>query len=140
MEPWIWWALLTALLVVVEVLTGTLVLAMIAAGTLAAAVVAGFGGGGALQVVAFVGVSALMLAVVRPVARRHMRTPTALRSGVDALIGADAVVVDEVSSASGTVKIGTDTWTARPYDGDSTYQSGERLMVLKIEGATALVG
>jgi membrane protein implicated in regulation of membrane protease activity len=140
MDPWIWWLIFAVILVGVELTTGTLVLIMIAAGALAAAGAAGLGGGVLAQLVAFGAVSALMMGVVRPVAKRHMETPRELRMGVAALVGSEAAVVEEVGPDRGRVRIGSDVWTARPFDGDSVYSPGDRVYVLEIQGATALVG
>lgn len=135
-----WWLIATAVLVGAELITGTLVLAMIGAGTLSAAAVAGAGGGPWWQLGAFLVVSALMLLVVRPVARRHVNSPKELRTGAAALVGEEAVILDAVGPNRGTVRIGSDVWTARPYDGQTEFASGQRVYVLEIQGATALIG
>jgi len=79
------------------------------------------------------------LAIVRPIARRHMRTPPQIRTGTAALVGARAVVLETVDQDSGTVKIGGEVWTARSFDEDEVYETGTRVEVIRIEGATALV-
>lgn len=140
MDPWIWWSLLTAVLVVAEVVTGTLVLAMLAVGALAAAGTAGVGGGTGAQVAAFAIVSGVMLLLVRPVAARHLRQPRETRTGVAALVGADAVIISEVTPDDGRIRLAGQIWSARAYDGTSTFAVGDRVQVLEIEGATALVG
>ena len=83
-----WWLIATILLVVGEMVTTSLVLGMIAVGSAAAGIVSAVGGGGALQIGAFAVVSLGMLVVARPVAIRHLRTPTSIRTGVAALVGA----------------------------------------------------
>lgn len=140
MDTWVWWAIATAVLLGAELLTGTLVLAMIGAGTLAAAVAAGLGAGTWWQLAAFLAISAVMLVVVRPVARRHMTEPRELRTGAAALVGSEAVIVDAVGPDAGTVRIGSDVWTARPLDGETEFAPGQRVYVLEIRGATAMVG
>jgi membrane protein implicated in regulation of membrane protease activity len=140
MEGWIWWSLLAAVLVVAEVVTGTLVLVMIAVGALAAAAVAGLGAGAGAQVAAFAVVSGVMLLLVRPVAARHLRQPRETRTGVDALVGADALVLVAVTPDDGRVRLAGEVWSARAYDSSTTFAVGERVQVLQIEGATALVG
>ncbi len=62
-----------------------------------------------------------------------------MRTGAAALVGARAVVLEEVSANAGCVKIGGEVWTARPFDDDEVFPAGARVEVLKIEGATALV-
>ena len=139
MEPWLLWLIVAAVLLGVEVMTGTLILAMISVGALAGAGVAAVGGDPAWQFLAFAAVSALMVGVVRPVAKRHVQMPRAIRTGAAALVGEYAVVVAAVDGDGGRVKIGGDVWTARAYDAESAFAVGDRVQILEIEGATALV-
>ncbi len=139
MDAWVWWLIVTGLLLVGEMLTTTLVLAMIAGGTAAATVVAAAGGGPALQFGIFAVVALGLLFVVRPIARKHRKQPPAIRTGVDALAGSDAEVVEQVTGRDGRVKIGGETWSARAIDADRVIAAGEMVRVIKIDGATALV-
>ena len=79
------------------------------------------------------------LALLRPIARRHLRTPPQIRTGTAALVGARALVLERVDADGGQVKLGGEVWTARPYDEDDVFEPGARVEVLKIDGATALV-
>ena len=135
-----WWLVATGVLVVAEILTTSLVFAMIAGGAASAAVVAAVGGDTALQVGAFALVSVALLLGVRPVARRHLRTPASIRTGVAALVGAEAEVLEPVSGKDGRIKLSGEVWSARSYDGQSEYQPGDSVRVIEISGATALVG
>ena len=139
MPTWGVWLIVAGILGVVEVTTLTLVLGMLAGGAVAAAVGAGLGANAPVQVALFAGSSVLLLAAVRPVARRHLRTPVALRTGVAALIGRGAVVVEAVDDQHGLVKIGGEVWTARSYDETQTLPVGATVDVVRIDGATALV-
>lgn len=140
MEPWAWWLVAALGLAIIEVITGgALVFSMLAAGAAVAALAAAFGGGPLVQFLVFAAVSLLMLLVVRPVARRHLRVPAAVRTGVDALVGADAVVLARVDGHDGRVKLGGEVWSARAFDGQSQFEEGDTVQVLRIEGATALV-
>ena len=103
------------------------------------AVVAGVGLVVATQVVAFIVGSRASLALVRPIARRHLHTPRRLRTGTAALVGSRAVVLERTTADGGRVKIGGEVWSARPFDEDQVLEEGARVEVLKIEGATALV-
>jgi membrane protein implicated in regulation of membrane protease activity len=118
---------------------GALVFSMLAGGAAVAALAAAFGAGPGLSFLVFAGVSLLMLLVVRPVAKRQMRIPAPVRTGVDALVGADALVVERVDGRDGRVKLGGEVWSARSYDGQSAFEEGDTVQVLRIEGATALV-
>lgn len=133
------WVVVAAVLGIAEIFTLTLVLGLVALAAGLAAIVAFVGGGPALQVAAFVAAGVALLGLVRPVARRHRRTPAALRTGVDALIGARGVVLERVDDTSGRVKIAGEVWTARPYLEAEVIEPGARVEVASIQGATALV-
>lgn len=140
MPDWVIWIILAAVLAAAEVVASfTFILGPIAIAALVPALVAVAGGPIEAQLGAFIVASVASLALVRPIARRHLRTPASIRTGTAALIGSRALVLARVDADSGQVKIGGEVWTARPYDEDDVYEPGTRVEVLKIEGATALV-
>jgi membrane protein implicated in regulation of membrane protease activity len=127
------------LLAVGEIFTLSFFLGPISVAAVTAAIVALVGGGLAVQWLVFIAVSLASLAVLRPIARRHLRTPAQIRTGTAALVGGTAVVVERVDRDGGQVKLAGEIWTARAYDEDEVYEPGARVEVLKIDGATALV-
>lgn len=136
------WVVIAIVLAIVEVTTLGLVFAMFAGGALAAALVDVLDGDANnvfLQVVAFVVVSVALLGVVRPVARRHLMHSSETRTGVAALVGSRAVVIERVDGHGGRVKLAGEVWSARSYDGHAVLEPGESVDVIQIEGATALV-
>jgi membrane protein implicated in regulation of membrane protease activity len=140
MPDWVIWVILAAVLAAGEVAASfTFILGPVALAALLAAVVASVGGPVEAQLGVFIVASIGTLALLRPIARRHMRTPASIRTGTAALVGTRAVVLDRVDADSGQVKIGGEVWTARPYDEDDVYEAGARVEVVKIQGATALV-
>ena len=139
MPDWVVWLLLAVALGAGEVFTLGFILGPIALAALAAAGTAAIGAGIVVQLIVFIAGSLASLAMVRPIARRHMRTPAALRTGTAALVGARAVVLDRVDSNGGRVKIGGEVWSARSFFDDQVIDEGARVEVAKIEGATALV-
>jgi len=139
MDPWVWWLVATGVLVVAEILTTSLVFGMFAGGTAAAALLAALHAPAAAQVGAFAVVSLALILLVRPVAQRHLRTPQQIRTGVAALVGAEAEVLAPVSGKDGRVKLSGEIWSARAYDGESEYAVGSVVRVIEISGATALV-
>jgi membrane protein implicated in regulation of membrane protease activity len=140
MPDWVIWVIVAAVLAAGEVLASfTFILGPIAIAALVPAIVAGVGGPAEAQLAAFIVASVASLLLIRPIARRHLRTPARIRTGTAALIGSRALVVDRVDSDSGQVKIGGEVWSARPYDEDDVYEPGARVEVVQIEGATALV-
>jgi membrane protein implicated in regulation of membrane protease activity len=139
MPDWVVWLIVAAALAAGEVVTLGFFLGPIAIAAAAAAIVAGFGVAGEVQWMVFIAGSLGSLLVVRPIARRHMRMPARLRTGSAALVGQRALVLDTVTQDGGRVKIGGEEWTARAYDEDRTFEEGDRVEVMKIDGATALV-
>jgi membrane protein implicated in regulation of membrane protease activity len=139
MDDWIWWMIAAGALAVGEIATVGFFLGPVAIAAALAAVVALAGGGLALQVVVFIAASVASLAVLRPLARRHLQTPARLRTGTAALVGAPAVVLQRVDVNGGQVKIGGEVWSARAFDEDEVIEPGIRATVMKIDGATALV-
>jgi membrane protein implicated in regulation of membrane protease activity len=139
MADWVLWLIAAGVLGVAEMLTLTFVLGMVAVAAVAAAVIAGVGLPPAIQVSAFAGASVLLLGGVRPVARRHLRTPASLQSGTAALVGRRARTLTEVSHTGGQVRIGGEVWTARTYDEHQVIAAGSAVDVVQIDGATAVV-
>ncbi|WP_158239576.1 NfeD family protein [Streptomyces carminius] len=110
---------------------------MFAVGAIAGAVVAGLGGGLVAQVVVFVLVSTALVLVVRPLARRAQRPD--LRTGVDALTGRQAVVLERVDGTGGRIKLAGEVWSARALDSSLSFDPGAQVDVVEIDGATAVV-
>nr|WP_202455167.1 NfeD family protein [Streptomyces sp. SID8367] len=121
------------------VLTAMPEFGMLSVGAVAGAVTAGLGGGVVLQVVVFAVVSCALIAVVRPVAARHRAQQPELASGVDALKGKQAVVLERVDGGGGRIKLGGEIWSARALDSDAEFEPGRQVDVVDIEGATAIV-
>jgi membrane protein implicated in regulation of membrane protease activity len=136
---WALWLGLAVVLGLIEVTTLDLVFLMLSAGAVAAAAAAGLGAPFALQLVIAIGVSIGMLAVVRPVALRHLRTPAAIRTGTDALVGSGAVAIERVDANGGQVKLKGEVWSARTYDPHVVIEAGRNVEVVQIDGATAIV-
>jgi membrane protein implicated in regulation of membrane protease activity len=135
----VWWFVIAVALGIAEVFGSALVFGMFAVGALAGAVAAWLGGGIIVQAVAFVVVSTALLIVVRPIARRHMRTPPETRTGVAALVGQSALVVQRVDAHGGRVKIGGEIWSARALHPEQIMEPGTAVDVIEIRGATAFV-
>ena len=136
---WYWWFVIAIVLAVVEITTLDLVFIMLAAGAAAGGLTAVVTDSLVAQALVAAAVSVLMLAVVRPVAFRHMRQPIETRTGTAALIGAGGVVVDRVDLDGGRVKIGGEIWSARSFEPSHVLEPGTRVEVIRIDGAHAVV-
>lgn len=141
MDTWLIFILLAVVFAVGEIFSLSLFLAPFSAGALLAAFAGLAGAGAPVAVIVFLVSSLLLLGFVRPIARRHLRTPAQLRTGTAALVGKTAIVTEAISNdeGCGAVKLDGELWTARAYDGDEIIASGRRVHVIEIKGATALV-
>jgi membrane protein implicated in regulation of membrane protease activity len=140
MGAWIAWAIVAAGLAVGEIFTpGLFFLGPLAVAAVVSAAAAAIGAGIAIQVIVFAGASLASLAVLRPLARAHLRMPPALRTGTAALFGARAVVVQRVDDNGGRIQLGGEEWSARAFVPDQVFEAGTSVEVAEIKGATALV-
>src|SRR5512132_2034718 len=140
MPGWVIWAIIAVLLALGELATpGLFFLGPVALAAIPAGIVALLGGAAWLQVLIFILGALASLAVLRPVARAHLKMPAITRTGTAALIGTRALVLERVDVNGGRVRIGGEEWSARAYMEDQVLEPGTRVEVAKIEGATALV-
>jgi membrane protein implicated in regulation of membrane protease activity len=139
MPAWLAWLAAAAVLGVVEMTTLTFAAGLMAVAALIAAVVAAVDADLVSQAVAFAAASGAALAVVHPIATRRRSPGSSYRSGVAALPGRAAIVLEQVDAFSGVVRIGAEVWSARAYDETLVIAAGTRVSVFQIEGATALV-
>jgi len=141
MDAWIVWLVAAAVFGVGEMHTGGFYLLPFAIGAALAGVLSLLGVGVLLSVLAFILVSLIVIGTLRPVAHRHRRLPPPIRTGAAALVGRRAMVLERIANDEGVgcVKIeGGEVWTARSLD-DEVIEVGQRVEVVDIKGATALV-
>ncbi|WP_405494444.1 NfeD family protein [Nocardia sp. NBC_00511] len=134
------WLVAGILLAAAEMLTGSLVLIMLGAAALVTAGVAAVTGSSILvDAVVFGGTSIALLLGVRPFLLRRYAIPPPHQTGVDALPGKTAKVLELVDEHGGRVKIGGEVWSARPYDATESYPAGSTVYIMRIDGAHAVV-
>lgn len=139
LQDWQAWLGAAIALGVAELFSLDLVLLMMSAGALAGMVVALLGLPVPIQVVVAVGVAIGMLALVRPSIVKRLHSGPELTLGHAALVGKQGVVVDEVSTQGGQIRVGGELWTARPYDETEVIEPGASVDIFEIRGATAYV-
>lgn len=140
-RDWLWlgWIGVAVAAGVVEVFTLDFVFVMIAGAALTAGLAAFLTGSVQVSILVFALSSVLLLLVARPPLQHYMRrSAPASATGVDALVGRSAKVVDEITAHGGTVKLEGEIWTARTEDAQAL-EPGTTVTVLRIEGATAVV-
>ncbi|MDQ8701828.1 NfeD family protein [Streptomyces sp. LHD-70] len=138
-DAWVWWLIAAVGLGIPLVLTAMPEFGMFAVGAVAGAVTAALGGGITLQVVVFAVVSVALIAVVRPIAARHRSQQPQVASGIDALKGRRAEVLERVDARSGRIKLAGEVWSARALDDSQSFEPGQQVDVVEIDGATAIV-
>jgi membrane protein implicated in regulation of membrane protease activity len=140
-DAWLLWLIASGLFAAGEMASGDFVLLMFAGGAVGGLAVALLGGPVVLQLIGFIVVSALLLVLVRPLAKRHLteNTPEQL-DGVAAVIGRTAKVTQPIDRHSGRIRLGADEWTARSQYGGDTFPVGSTVRILHVDGATAVVG
>ena len=141
MDAWVIWLVAACVLGVAEMHQGGFYLAPFAFGALLAALVGLQGVGVGLSAVVFALASGMVFVGLRPVARRHRRLPPPIRTGAAALVGRPAIVLERIANDEGVgcVRIDGEVWTARSFDEEEVFDPGERVEVVEIRGATALV-
>jgi len=134
------WLIVALGLAGAEALTGDMFLLMLGGGALAAA------GSSWLfdwplwaDGAVFLAVSVLLLVLVRPALRRRLTVAESVTTGIRALEGKNALVLDRITRHEGQVKLDGEVWTARPLNENDVYQPGELVTVMHIDGATAVV-
>jgi membrane protein implicated in regulation of membrane protease activity len=138
---WIPWLLAGCILAVGEMHFSGFFLGPFAVGAFIAAAFAAIGVGLAVTVVVFAVITLLTFLLLRPIAKRHLRTPAELRTGAAALVGQTGLVLERIANDEGVgvIKINGEVWTARSYDDDQVIDAGQKVHVVEIRGATALV-
>jgi len=141
MDAWIIWLVVAVVFGVAEVMNLSFYLFPFAIGAAGAALVALAGGGAVLTWPVFAVLTAVSFGVVRPIARRHIHMPPQIRTGTAALIGRHAIVLEDIDNdaAKGSVRLDGEVWSARAYDEDESFAKGDRVQVMEIRGAIALV-
>lgn len=92
-----------------------------------------------LQVVVFAAVSVVCLLALRPILKKYIE-PKKVKTNIDALIGAQGVVLERIDNLEGTgrVKLGGMEWSARSSSGEPI-EAGTVIRVEKIEGVKVFV-
>jgi membrane protein implicated in regulation of membrane protease activity len=137
---WAAWLVLAVALGVAEMVSLDLILIMVAVGALVGALAAIASFPLILQVLLAAGASTAMLALVRPNLVKKLHQGPDLVSGMNKLVGQQAVVTEELSAHHpGRVKLAGEIWSACPYDESLTIAAGATVEVFAIRGATAYV-
>jgi len=137
---WVWLAAAVVFAVGEIAVAGSFFLLPFAAGAMAAAVVAFLGGSVGVEWVAFVGISALGAAALRPLARRLDQGPTHA-IGANRWVGRQAYVLRDIPSgtgATGLIRLDREEWRAESLMG-IPIRAGSTVLVSRVDGTRLVV-
>ena len=133
------WIIIAFAAGVVEMVTTALVSVWFAVGAVCAAIAAGLGFSESVQIIAFLLVSALTLAITFPLCKK-MRVVKKVPTNADRLIGHIGVITEEVDPirAKGEVNVCGQRWSVQ-VRGDAFAKIGTKVKVEEISGAHLVV-
>ena len=133
------WLAAFVVFVVIEAVTVGLVSIWFAVGSLAAFVAAVAGGSIWLQILVFLLVSGIVLALFRPIAKRRLKVKRRA-TNADRALGKLCNVTEDIDNIAGTGAVFVDgkTWTARSANG-KVIKAGELVRPVRIEGVKLFV-
>lgn len=134
------WLVLLLVCIIVEAATASLVSIWFAFGCLVAAVMAQIGVPIFAQVVAFTIVSALIMAVIRPIAKEHFGNKT-IETNAGSLVGKHARVTLAIDNQQGTGQVNVEgmDWSARSTFDEVKITAGETVIIKAIDGVKLIV-
>ncbi len=135
----IFWLAAFIVFAIGEAVTVGLVSVWFAVGALAGLFATALGAGLWLQITVFLGVSALALALFKPLSSRLLKTK-ASATNADRVIGSAALVTQAIDNtqAQGQVKVNGQVWSARSAQ-NVVIPAGTDVKVLRIEGVKVIV-
>ena len=129
----IFWLVLVAIMLVIEIFTLGLTTIWFSLGGVAAAIAAGLNSPLWLQIVLFAGVSVVVMVLVRPFAVKVLDKSRA-KTNIDELPGQKAEVIETIDNAKGS---GVE-WMARSVD-DTVIEEGKVVTIQSVSGVKLLV-
>lgn len=135
----IFWLILVAVMLIIEIITLGLTTIWFSLGAVAAAIAAGAGAPLWIQILLFSVVSVVIMILVRPFAMKVMdRNRT--RTNIEEVIGEQAEVMEEIDNQreQGKVRFRGVEWMARSVDGKGI-AAGEMVKVEAVSGVKLLV-
>lgn len=140
MSAWAIWLVGALGVASIEMISGDLFLIMIASGAGAAGITAAVGAPAWVQIVVFAVVSILMVATVRPMAKRALgRSIPDVADGAAGFVGRIGKVSQPIDAHGGRIIIGADEWSAVAMSPHEQYPVGLAVRLVEIRGAHAVV-
>ena len=128
------WLVAMIILLIIEGVVPGLVSIWFALGALAALISALLSAPIWLQIVWFLLVSIISLALTRPLAKKYVNARVQ-HTNADAVLGRECIVTEDIDN----VLVGGKTWTARSADDNLKIEKGETVKALRIDGVKLIV-
>ena len=139
MNEYLFWAVAIVVFAILEAITTQLVSVWFIVGSIAALLSRWLGAPFYLQLIVFVGVSAITLVLTRPLIKKHLK-PKNEPTNADRVIGQTAVVTETIDNlaAKGQVKVDGQIWSARCSE-DTVIEEGKQVEIKRIDGVKLIV-
>lgn len=135
----IFWLAAVILLIVLEAVTYQLVAVWFALGAAAALIASLLDASLTVQIIAFLAVSVISLIASRPLVKKIQAAPKE-KTNADRLIGQSARVIQPILPGErGRVMVDGQDWSAAGQDPQDSFQPGEEVRIVRIEGVTLYV-
>lgn len=134
------WLMAVIAFIVLEAVTYQMVAVWFVAGAIGGMIASLVGASFTVQMIVFLVVSVLFLALLRPVAMKRMNNQK-LKTNSDGLVGKSVLITADVSNTleRGEGKIDGKVWTVRTESGEEL-KAGDVAEVKRIEGVKLIVG
>ena len=136
----IFWFILVAVLIIIELITLGLTTIWFAGGAFIAGIFAMFDAPIFLQILVFILVSVLLLVFTRPIAQKHINAKTE-KTNLDSLIGEKGIVLVTINNlnSTGQIMLNGIEWSARSSSDDVIIDEGATVTVQQIAGVKVIV-
>lgn len=135
----IFWLAAVILLIVLEAVTYQLVAVWFALGAAAALIASLLDASLTVQIIVFLAVSVISLIASRPLVKKIQAAPKE-KTNADRLIGQSARVIQPIPPGErGRVMVDGQDWSAAGQDPQDSFQPGEEVRIVRIEGVTLYV-
>jgi membrane protein implicated in regulation of membrane protease activity len=138
---WLFWIILGVCLIIAETFTFGFVLFWFGIGAIAAALASFLGVGVVGQFAVFAVVSVALTVMSRTIFAKYYSHGEPVKMGIDALPGQIGTVTSKSRGAlnEAAVKVYGSTWTAFPEEGEKILEEGEKVEVVRVQGASIYV-
>lgn len=136
----IYWLAIFVILLIIEIVTMGLTTIWFAGGALAAMAAGLIGFGTGIQILVFLVVSVLLLALTRPIAVKYFNQERQ-KTNAESLIGQQALVLEDIDTlqAAGLVEVRGQEWSAKTDEPNGKIAKNKVVVIEGIQGVKLIV-